>query len=184
VNIQFQSSCLEQVPGEVLVLFHFEDQRLPRGPLARADWILNGLVSRLLYLGKFQGRRGESLLLSTSNKFSVDKVLVLGLGRRSDLSGEGLIEGYSSAVTASAKMRVRRIALTLPEEIFPHLTDEAGARLFQMILAAGARAELPLSDLSLVFYEEQEARRNWLASKLREVSLQLSAEYSLEISFV
>ena len=168
MNILFPNSSLEQVPGEILVLFHFEDQLMPKGPLARVDWILNGLVSRLLYLRKFQGLRSESLLLSTSNKFAVEKVLVLGLGKRSGLCWEALRGAYSSAILASAKLKAKEIALTVPQEAPPSLFDELARSLIPILLTQAAELEILPLDLQVFFYEKDPERRGRLMAQLRE----------------
>ena len=168
MNILFPNSSLERVPGDILVLFHFEDQLLPKGPLARVDWILNGLVSRLLYLHKFQGLRSESLLLSTSNKFAAEKVLVLGLGKRADLAWETLRAAYSSAISASARLKAKEIALTVPQEVPPSLLDETARSLLPVLLTEALQLEILPSDLQLFIYEKDLERRNRLAAQFRE----------------
>lgn len=181
MKIQLLNSSLEQVPGEILVLFHFEDQLLPHGPLARVDWILNGLVSRLLYLGKFSGHRFQSLLLFTSGKFLAEKALVLGLGRKSDLDWDTLLEAYSSAISASAKMKAKEFALTVPEEAYPALPRQAGKDLLQAILFKATEAKLPPSDLRLAFYEKDPERGNLLMASLREGLPEVSRMFELPI---
>jgi len=168
VNILFPNSSLEQVSGEILVLFHFADQLLPKGPLARVDWILNGLMSRLLSLRKFQGLRSESLLLSTSNKFAAEKVLVLGLGKREDLCWEVLRGAYSSAISTSARLKAKEIVLTVPQEAPPSLLDETAKSLLPVLLTEAVQSEILPSDLHLFIYERDPERRNRLAARLRE----------------
>jgi hypothetical protein len=182
VNILFPNSSLEQVPGEILVLFHFEDHLLPKGPLARVDWILNGLVSRLLYLRKFQGLRSESLLLSTSNKFAVEKVLVLGLGKRSDLCREALRGAYSSAILASAKLKAKEIALTVPREAPPSLFDDLARGVIPFLLTQAAELEILPSDLRIFFYEKDPERRGRLMAQLREGISGIWDEVSTQIT--
>jgi hypothetical protein len=77
---------VEDVPAEVLVLFHPEDEPAPRGWLGRLDWILLSAVSRLRVRGKFAGERGATVLLSPNQKLKADRVLVIGLGRCAEFS--------------------------------------------------------------------------------------------------
>lgn len=168
MNILFPNSSLELVPADILVLFHFEDQLLPKGPLARVDWILNGLVSKLLYRGKFQGLPSESLLLSTSNKFAADKVLVLGLGKRADLDWKALRTAYSSAISACARLKAKKIALTIPQEAPPSLLDETAKSLLPVLFTEAIQLEILPSDLQLLIYEKNLERRDRLAAQLPE----------------
>jgi len=177
VKIQVLDSFLEEVPGEVLILFHFEDQLLPRGPLARVDWILNGLVSRLLYLDKFSGHRDEFLLLSTSGKFSAERALVLGLGRKSDLTWDALLGAYSSAISASVRMKARKIGLTLPQEAYAALPRQAGRELLEALLVRAIQEGPFGSDLRLAFYEREPGRADLLLDILREGLPHIAAKY-------
>jgi hypothetical protein len=164
-----------------MVLFHFEDQLLPRGPLARVDWILNGLVSRLVYLGKFSGLRGEALLLSTSGKFLAEKALVLGLGRRSDLNWDALLEAYSYAMLASVEMKAKEIALTVPEDAYPALPSQAPRDLLQTLLLSAIQADIPPSDLRLAFYEKEPGWGKLLMAGLLEGVPEISEKFGLPI---
>jgi len=184
VKIQVLDSFLEEVPGEVLILFHFEDQLLPRGPLARVDWILNGLVSRLLYLDKFSGHRDEFLLLSTSGKFSAERALVLGLGRESDLTWDALLGAYSSAISASVRMKARRIGLTLPQEAYAALPRQAGRELLEALLVRTRREGHPSADLQLAFYEKEPNRANLLLGILREGLPQIGRKFGLPVEIL
>ena len=160
MKIEVLNASLEQVPGEVLVLFHFLDHLLPRGPLARVDWILNGLVSRLLYLGRSHGLRFESLLLSTSDKFMTGKVLVLGLGKKSDLRWDVLREAYAYGISISAKLKARKIVLTFPEESSPALLEEAARELLAGRLSGAAESAISVPDLQFLITEKDSERRN------------------------
>jgi len=184
VKIQILNSFLEEVPGEILVLFHFEDQLLPRGPLARVDWILNGLVSRLLYLGKFSGNRGESMLLSTSGKLSAERALVLGLGRNSEFTWNALLQAYSSALLASARMKARKIGLTIPKGAYPSLPRHAGRDLLEVLLLRASQEGDPSSDLELAFYEKEPTRANLLLDILREGLPQISQKFGLPVEIL
>ena len=183
LDIQFPDSSLEEVPGEVLVLFHFQDQLLPQGDLARVDWILNGVVGRLVYRGRFGGLPLQSLLLSSSGKLLAEKVLVLGLGRRSELTWDHLLQAYSRAAFQAAKMKVRDIALTIPEVAFQSVPDDTGEKILRSILQGTLQGEMAASHLSLAFLNPDPGIRDLLQGRLRGAIPKISEEFSAEISF-
>ncbi len=183
LNIQFPDSSPEEVPGEILVLFHFEDQLLPQGDLARVDWILNGVIGQLLYGGRFAGLPLQSLLLSSSGKLSVEKVLVLGLGRRSELTWDHLLQAYSQAAFQSAKMRAGGIALTVPEVAFESLPDDGGEKILRAVLRGAIRGEMSACHLNLAFLNLDLGRRDLLRDHLRGAVPRISEEFSTEVSF-
>jgi hypothetical protein len=114
----------------VLVLFHVEDEPAPRGRLGRLDWILLGAISRLRVRGSFHGERGTNVLLCPSPKVKAERVLVMGLGRRADLSMTALYRlSYQTAQTV-LNLACRQITLDLPFRLFPQEPPEKLHRAF------------------------------------------------------
>jgi len=129
---------LEEIPADVLVLFHLADEPVPRGRLGRVDWILLSALSRLRVRGKFAAERGSSVLLSSGGKFAANWVLVVGLGRRADLTMTALYRLSYQAAETVLRLRQPRIALDLPLRGFP---TEPPVRIRQAFLE-GFLAEL------------------------------------------
>ena len=115
---------LEEIRTDVLVLFQPADEPAPRGRLGRLDWILLGALSRLRARGKFTGERGASALLSPNQKVKADRILVMGVGRRADLSMTAFYRlSYETARTV-LDLRCSQISLDLPFRLFPQESPE------------------------------------------------------------
>ncbi|HTU03465.1 MAG TPA: M17 family peptidase N-terminal domain-containing protein [Candidatus Sulfotelmatobacter sp.] len=110
---------VESVPGELLVLCHPADEPVPRGRLGRADWLCCGALTRLRARGKFRGERGAVALLSTDGKLLADRLLVLGLGGRVDLTVHSLYRLSYQLAQAVLALRCERIAVEPPVRLFP-----------------------------------------------------------------
>jgi hypothetical protein len=110
---------LEGIDAEVLVLFHLQDEPAPRGRLGWVDWILCSAVSRLRARGKFAGERGTTALLSPNGKFKAERVLIVGLGRRAELSMSALYRLSYQAAQAILNLHCTRIILEPPFRGFP-----------------------------------------------------------------
>ena len=121
---------LEDIRTEVLVLFHVEDEPAPRGRLGRLDWILLGAISRLRARGKFHGERGANVLLRPNQKVKAERVLVMGLGRRADLSLTTLYRLSYQAAETVLNLHCRQITLDLPFRLFPQEPPEKVQRAF------------------------------------------------------
>jgi hypothetical protein len=121
---------LEDIRAEVLVLFHVEDEPAPRGRLGRLDWILLSPLSRLRARGKFTGARGTSALLVPNQKVKVQRVLVIGVGRRADLSRTAFYRLSYDTAQAVLNLHCSQIALDLPVRLFPHEPPEKIRRAF------------------------------------------------------
>ena len=113
------SQPVEEIDTEVLVLFHLEDEPAPRGRLGRVDWILCGSLSRLRARRKFAGERGATALLAPAGKLKAGGVLVVGLGRRADLSLAALYRLSYQAAQAILNLRCTHVAMEPPFRAFP-----------------------------------------------------------------
>ena len=121
---------IEDVRTEVLILFHPTDEPAPRERLGRLDWILLSPLSRLRARGKFSGERGQSVLLSPDAKCKAERILVMGLGGRTDLSWTGYYRlSYQTAQTV-LDLGCSRIVLDLPYRVFPQESPERVRRAF------------------------------------------------------
>ena len=140
---------LEEIRTDVLVLFHPEDEPAPRGRLGRLDWVLLGVLSRLRARGKFTGARGTSALLSPNQKVKAERVLVMGVGRRADLSMAAFYRlSYETARTV-LNLRCSRISLDLPFRMFPHESPEKLRHAFLEGFAAELRRGRPDAEFSV-----------------------------------
>jgi hypothetical protein len=119
MEIRETSDLLEEVPADILVLFHLADEPAPRARLGRVDWILGSAVSRLRARGKFAGERGASALLSPNGKIKAERILVFGLGHQADLSMPALYRLSYQAAHTILNLRCVSIALDLPFRAFP-----------------------------------------------------------------
>lgn len=140
---------LEEVPAEVLVFFHLEDEPAPRGRLGRLDWILLSAVSRLRIRGKFAGERGATALLSPNQKLRADRVLVIGLGRCADFSKTAFYRLSYQAAQILLDLGCARIALDLPYRLFPQEPPEKIRRDFLEGFTAELQRARPDVDFSV-----------------------------------
>ncbi len=121
---------LEEILAEVVILFHLADEPSPRGRLGWVDWVLGSALSRLRARGKFAGERGLTVLLSTDGKLCADRILVLGLGSRRDLSLPVLYRLSYQAAQTVLQLRCTQIALDIPSRAFPQQPPEQIRRAF------------------------------------------------------
>ncbi len=140
---------LEEIRTDVLVLFHPEDEPAPRERLGRLDWILLGALSRLRARGKFTGERGTSALLSPNKKLRAERILVMGVGRRADLSMTALYRlSYETARTV-LDLHCSQISLDLPFRLFPRESPEKLRQAFLEGFAAELKRGRPDMEFSV-----------------------------------
>ncbi len=119
---------LEEVHGEVLVLFHFQDIPVPRNTLGKVDWYLSGAVSRVSVDGKFTGALGTAAIFHPAGKFQVDKILVLGLGPRPQVDIAVLKAAARHLRSMADDLHARDIRIVLPE--LPHVPPHDAIDIF------------------------------------------------------
>jgi leucyl aminopeptidase len=110
---------LADIAAQTLVLFHLEDEPAPRARLGWVDWVLLGPVARLRARGKFAGARGSSALLSPAGKIKAERVLVIGLGRRRELTLTHLYRLSYQVAQTILSLGCTTIALEIPARAFP-----------------------------------------------------------------
>lgn len=90
---------IEGLDGAVAVVW--QDQRPLRGLAARADWRLNGFLSRLVIGDKFVGKAGDWLLVHTQGRLPFSHLFLVGLGRTEEHGKErakAALEGIAGKV--------------------------------------------------------------------------------------
>lgn len=140
--IEIQEGRLDHADAELLVTPFFESHRPLRGPAARVDWRLCGLLSDQLAAGRATGARGEAILLATGGRFRVPSVMAFGLGPKPGFSERDLRLAAKDLVGRIAGLRVARVAVALPDEIVLGFTIEQAAAAIVGGMAEGL-AERP-----------------------------------------
>ena len=131
LNVTFETghpAALEGLDGAVAIAF--QDERPLRGVAARADWRLNGSLSRLLMGGRFTGERGEWLLLHTQGRLPYSHLFLVGMGRHGEreiASSRRALEGIAGKVALAG---VHSFAIDLAEVIPAEMAPEDAMVVF------------------------------------------------------
>lgn len=107
----------DEMMGDVVAAFFFEDQRPPLGPAALLDWRLNGSLTQMLLRGEACGSPGEYILIGNNGKLEATWVLFAGGGVRSQLAPftyAGLIGGLLDHCRRAGFHRIS-LCLSAPE---------------------------------------------------------------------
>jgi leucyl aminopeptidase len=107
---------------ECLVVSVFEDAELG-GEARSIDTASGGRLQRLLTAGDFTGRAGETLLVTDLNGLAATRVLLVGVGARSQLTRRGWRRAWGSAVAALGRTRIASAAVALDRPAARELDD-------------------------------------------------------------
>ncbi|ENZ77014.1 MULTISPECIES: leucyl aminopeptidase [Ralstonia] len=100
--------------SDCLVIGLFESQTLA-GAAKALDVATKGLVTRLVKLGDFEGKRGTSLLLHEVAGVGAARVLLVGLGKEADFTDRAYAEAVRTALRALASTKAASVTWTLTE---------------------------------------------------------------------
>lgn len=111
---------------DCLVVGLFEGQSL--ADVAKAlDAATRGLVTRLIKLGDFEGKRGTHLLLHEVAGIGAARVLLVGLGKEAEFGDKAFGEAVRTALRGLAATRAANVLWCLAQNA-PQARDGAGGR--------------------------------------------------------
>ncbi len=173
-SIQARQIRAADVKTELLVLHVFERDKQPVGLIEKVDGMFDGAISRVLEAGDFKGTRDETLVLYSPAKDSaIERVLLVGVGKKQDHTVESVRRGVGTAMRAAEKMGITEITISVGH--VHHLSERMGnynaglAAVQAALLAAwdfrefksvtpDAPAPTPITDITLLAHEEPELR--------------------------
>jgi hypothetical protein len=141
---------ITKIESEAMIVGFFEDVRPLKGPAGQLDWLLCGALSRLVLDRKLQGSLGQVALLTSQGKVPVQKIFLIGLGPRAELSPAVLQSAARTAAGSVSGAGVKKAVLEwfptagLPEEqqmtaLRSGLQEGASGRGLEMTLLAPDR---------------------------------------------
>lgn len=85
-HVKFSSKPFDKLETRCAVATIFSDQRPLKGVAALLDWRLNGRLSEVLMVNRFEGELGETLLMPSEERVRASEIMVLGLGVQSQFN--------------------------------------------------------------------------------------------------
>jgi len=112
MNISVKPGKLEAVRSEAVVVMIVEGEKL--GPLAaRVDKALGGTMQKLLKRGDLSAKAGVVGMLYPEGKIAAERLIVAGLGRRSEMTIDRLRLAAGKAAVAARSAGAKNIAIAL-----------------------------------------------------------------------
>jgi leucyl aminopeptidase len=113
MNILVRKGKLVETAGEAAVVMHFEGETALAGAAATLDRKADGLIAEIVKAGDFTGRLNEAVVLYSRGLLPVKRIVIVGLGKRSELSAERLRGGYAKAARQVRDLNVGTFATAL-----------------------------------------------------------------------
>ncbi len=111
MHIQVQSTFLDTVEADLLVVSLFESQTLVATDFAALDAALGGLIDQVMRLGDFKGEAYKTALLYTHDDAApARRVLLVGLGDLARFTVDTARRAAGVAAQSMVKLQARRVA--------------------------------------------------------------------------
>lgn len=136
VVLTVQVHMIEKLEVDALIVGFHEDIRPLKGGAGVLDWLLCGALSRLIIQKKITGAVGDVALLTSKGKVPADKIFMIGLGPKAELSAASLRSASRTAAASAAGAGVAHAAL----DCFPqgNMPDDDALVAIRQGLAEGA----------------------------------------------
>ena len=114
MQVTVQVGRAETASAEVLVLTHCEGEALAKQDAALLDRALGGALSKLVQSKEFEGKANEVLLYHTQGTVPAKRLVLVGLGKKSEVTLETIRQAMGSAAKRVRQAKVESFSVVLP----------------------------------------------------------------------
>jgi len=138
MNTEVTRNSLEKISADILLLFVFKQRKniVPTAQFRKIDSLLDSKLSEIISLERFKGEKGEMVSYYTDEKVLTNKIVIVGLGEKSEISYAQLQE-IAAGVAKKFKTKISSIALSLLDKSDSKLNSSDQAKAFSLGLLLG-----------------------------------------------
>ncbi|TKB34335.1 MAG: leucyl aminopeptidase [Nitrospira sp.] len=114
MRVTVQIGKVETAATEVLVLTHCEGEGLGKQDAALLDRALGGSLRKLLQSKEFEGKTNEVLLYHTQGSVPAKRLVLVGLGKKKDVTLETIRQAMGTAVKRVRQAKAGSFTVVLP----------------------------------------------------------------------
>ncbi len=111
MELSVRKGNLEQESCDVLVLCAFHLKKESKGVSLPIDTALNGLLEKVMDEERFRGEYGQTIFVRTEGLIAAKRVLVVGLGKKEELTLEIIREAAAAAFQIARSIKTKRLFL-------------------------------------------------------------------------
>lgn len=110
MKVTFSDKKFTSLKSQALILPIYKSKKLSK-ETKEADKKLGGLISEIIKEGYYTPELGEVHVIYSYEKIKVKKIILLGLGKKKELTCEGYYKAISSAIAYVGKTNIRSCAV-------------------------------------------------------------------------
>ncbi|MEK7354297.1 MAG: leucyl aminopeptidase, partial [Chloroflexota bacterium] len=128
MEIKVVTGDIAKTKADAVIVNYFEATEHPEGDTAALDKALDGAISRLISQGEIKGKCNEVTIIHSLGKLPADRVVVVGLGKPSELSPDKIRGAMAAACRLLRRKYVASIATVTQGAGLAGITVEASAQ--------------------------------------------------------
>lgn len=113
MNINVKLGFAEKEVADLLVFYVCEDAQMVVGALAGCDHALNSAISGILKSKEFTGKLNKTMMLPTFGKIPAKRVMLVGLGKKKDVTPDKVRQAAGSTATAARDLGMKAVTCVL-----------------------------------------------------------------------
>ena len=121
---------LDELDCDTLVAYHFAEERPLKGLAGFVDWRMKGWLSKQVLHGHASGRPRETLLTPGKRQFPVSRLMMVGLGVRTEFTPDVYRAVCLSTLRALIRLPSRSFALEIPGGDRHHLVPRQAMEMW------------------------------------------------------
>lgn len=141
---------VEEIQADLLVTTYFQDLGSPKGATGMIDWRLNGFLSRSIVQKRITGAKGEITLVPLNQKFSSQRMILMGLGKWRDYTISELRSMLPALQKAVTDMKPQHVCFCIPRALNESYEKETEDLIKVFFVAFPARIQVDVKVLNIV----------------------------------
>jgi leucyl aminopeptidase len=119
MNVSVVNDSLASLGADAVVVGVYADEKKLRDPAGRVDQAAGGAVRNVLEAEKFQGKIGQVTHIHTNGTLPSRRVVVVGLGRRTDTTAESVRRAASAGLRRARDLGAKNVAIEVLGDRLP-----------------------------------------------------------------
>ncbi len=127
MEIKVKHGAVTKDAGEILLLSHYEGEKLS-SEVASVNKRVGGGIDEVIVSEEFSGKFLQTIALRTDRKIGFSRVLLLGLGKRSEMTLDRLRQGMGRAASYVREVGLSRFSTPVDGEVLARISVEHRAQ--------------------------------------------------------
>jgi leucyl aminopeptidase len=137
MRLELKQGRVESAADEAVILNCFEEVKKFSGSIKTIDDKLSGILGNLIETGDFRAKLGETAVLYPQGRLDFKRIIILGLGKKRDLTVERLRRAYGLAGRKTEELKIKSLTIQAFESNHPavRLQESSQAMLEGILLS-------------------------------------------------